>query len=117
MTTNTRIDLRVPYAEKDQAKVHGAQWDSENRTWYAPPGTDLRKPETVAAQGRPDRDHPSQTRPRRRQPRRAIALTELLGRVKGVIDEGFPNRRLGSCRDQRTTWQERTPVSHPDRAQ
>ena len=23
MTTNTRIDLKVPYAEKDQAKVHG----------------------------------------------------------------------------------------------
>ena len=41
MTTNTRIDLKVPYAEKDQAKVHGAEWDTENRTWYAPPGTDL----------------------------------------------------------------------------
>ena len=41
MTTNTRIDLKVPYAEKNQAKVHGAQWDTENRTWYAPPGTDL----------------------------------------------------------------------------
>jgi Domain of unknown function (DUF5710) len=36
MTTNTRIDLNVPYAEKDQAKVDGAQWDTENRTWYAP---------------------------------------------------------------------------------
>ena len=52
MTANTRIDLRVPDAEKDQAKVHGAQWDRENRTWYAPPGTDLRKPETVAARRR-----------------------------------------------------------------
>ncbi len=33
MTTNTRIDLKVPYAEKDQAKVHGARWDRENQTW------------------------------------------------------------------------------------
>jgi Domain of unknown function (DUF5710) len=41
MTTNTRIDLKVPYAEKDQAKVHGAQWDTDNRTWYAPAGTDI----------------------------------------------------------------------------
>jgi Domain of unknown function (DUF5710) len=28
MTLKTRIDLKVPYAEKDQAKVHGAQWDT-----------------------------------------------------------------------------------------
>ena len=41
MTTNTRIDLKVPFVEKDQAKVHGARWDRENQTWYAPPGTDL----------------------------------------------------------------------------
>ena len=31
MTTNTRIDLKVPFVEKDQAKVHGARWDQENR--------------------------------------------------------------------------------------
>ena len=55
MTCNTRIDLKVPYVEKDQAKVHGARWDRENQTWYASPGTDLEKPQAVAAQGRPDR--------------------------------------------------------------
>ncbi len=37
MTSNTRIDLRVPYAEKDQAKVHGAQWDLGKQTCYGPP--------------------------------------------------------------------------------
>jgi len=36
MTLKTRIDLKVPYAEKDQAKVHRARWDRENQTWYAP---------------------------------------------------------------------------------
>jgi len=41
MMTNTRIDLKVPYAEKDQAKVLGARSDTESRTWYAPLGTDL----------------------------------------------------------------------------
>ena len=38
MTTNTRIDLKVPFVEKDQAKVHGARWDRDNQTWYAPLG-------------------------------------------------------------------------------
>jgi exodeoxyribonuclease VII large subunit len=89
MTLNTRIDLRVPYSEKNQAKVHGAQWDGENRTWYAPPGTDLRNlrrwlPDRVL-EGTPD---PSPPPPKLTE--KGIALTELLGRVKSVIDEGFP---------------------------
>jgi hypothetical protein len=29
-----RIDLTVPYAEKDQAKRWGAKWDAARRTWY-----------------------------------------------------------------------------------
>jgi Domain of unknown function (DUF5710) len=34
MTLTTRIDLKVPFVEKDQAKVHGARWDRENQTQY-----------------------------------------------------------------------------------
>ncbi len=72
MTTNTRIDLKVPYIEKDQAKIHGAQWDTENRTWYAPAGetTDQSTAPKKAEEG--------------------VALSELLDRVKGVINEAFP---------------------------
>ena len=33
MTNNTRIDLKVPFVEKDHAKVYGARWDRENQTW------------------------------------------------------------------------------------
>lgn len=29
-----RIDLKVPYADKDQAKMLGAKWDSVAKTWY-----------------------------------------------------------------------------------
>ncbi len=90
MTTNTRIDLKVPYAEKDQAKVHGAQWDTENRTWYAPPGTDLQNlkrwlPRGVVTEStKPD---PTPTK----AAENGISLSELLGQVKGVIDECFPS--------------------------
>jgi hypothetical protein len=31
---NTRIDLQVPFAEKDQAKAAGARWDANARAWY-----------------------------------------------------------------------------------
>lgn len=35
-----RIDLVVPFAEKDQAKQRGARWDPVKRVWYVPAGGD-----------------------------------------------------------------------------
>lgn len=29
-----RVDLQVPYSEKDEAKRRGARWDIARRTWY-----------------------------------------------------------------------------------
>lgn len=36
----SRVDLQVPFAEKDDAKRLGARWDGRQRTWYVPEGTD-----------------------------------------------------------------------------
>ncbi len=30
----TRVDLRVPYSEKDDAKALGARWDASIKKWY-----------------------------------------------------------------------------------
>jgi hypothetical protein len=30
--------LKVPYAQKDQAKALGARWNNERKTWYVPDG-------------------------------------------------------------------------------
>lgn len=35
-----RIDLNVPFAEKDEAKRLGARWDGERKVWYVPEGID-----------------------------------------------------------------------------
>lgn len=35
-----RVDLQVPFAEKDDAKRLGARWDGRQRTWYIPEGID-----------------------------------------------------------------------------
>lgn len=32
--------LKVPYAEKDEAKALGARWNAERKSWYVPDGTD-----------------------------------------------------------------------------
>lgn len=36
-----RIDLKVPYAEKDTAKALGARWDAEKKVWYVKDVADL----------------------------------------------------------------------------
>jgi len=33
-----RVELSVPYAEKDVAKALGAKWDVANKLWYLPEG-------------------------------------------------------------------------------
>jgi exodeoxyribonuclease VII large subunit len=91
MTCSTRIDLRVPFAEKDQAKARGAQWDGRNRIWYAPAGTDLRPlrrwlPDGLGEQPAVE----SSAAPPPRQPEKGISLGELLRRVQGTIQDGFP---------------------------
>lgn len=36
-----RVDLAVPFKEKNEAKALGAKWDKTGSTWYVPEGTDL----------------------------------------------------------------------------
>ncbi|SFK38056.1 DUF5710 domain-containing protein [Caulobacter sp. UNC279MFTsu5.1] len=35
------MDLKVPYADKDQAEALGARWEPSRRCWYVPDGLDL----------------------------------------------------------------------------
>lgn len=37
----TRVDLNVPFEEKELAKKLGARWDPDKKVWYAPSGTKL----------------------------------------------------------------------------
>lgn len=36
-----RVNLDVPFADKNEAKAAGAKWDKTEKTWFAPKGTDL----------------------------------------------------------------------------
>lgn len=36
-----RTVLFVPYKEKEEARLHGARWDKDEKTWFAPVGTNL----------------------------------------------------------------------------
>ena len=36
-----RVDLRCPFAEKDEAKGLGAAFDWTSKVWYVPAGRDL----------------------------------------------------------------------------
>lgn len=50
-----RVDLKVPFAEKDAAKAAGARWDPNLRVWYVIDPPDLNRfarwvPEVAAFQ-------------------------------------------------------------------
>ena len=36
----SRVYINVPYSEKDEAKVLGAKWDKQEKSWFLKPGTD-----------------------------------------------------------------------------
>jgi hypothetical protein len=44
-----RHDLKVPFAEKDQAKKLGARWDAARKRWYIDGGLDPADVREVAA--------------------------------------------------------------------
>ena len=111
MTADTRIDLRVPYVEKDQAKVHGARWDRDNQTWYAPPGTDLENLKRWLPKGVLDETpDPDPTSPK--ESREGHRPHRTPGRVKGVIDEGFPTPSGSVPRSASYVARTDTSISH-----
>jgi exodeoxyribonuclease VII large subunit len=83
MTSTSRVDLTVPYVEKDAAKALGARWDRAQQTWYVPAGLDLAPfarwlPGDVEAEpdGGQAPDSPGG---------RGVSLTAFLSRIKAVI--------------------------------
>lgn len=38
--SSLRVDLQVPFAEKDEAKTLGARWDAIQKVWFVPAGVD-----------------------------------------------------------------------------
>lgn len=67
-----RVDLKVPYAEKDEAKALGAKFDGDRKVWYVPDGVDpssfTKWIESEKAQVASAKAGPS-PRPRKRRPR------------------------------------------------
>jgi exodeoxyribonuclease VII large subunit len=93
MTLPTRIDLAVPYSRKEEAKALGARWDSDQRTWYAPAGTDLRHFDRrwLPKGCEPDQESKPPSSEAGAEPEKGVSLTDLLAQVKGVIDRGLPD--------------------------
>lgn len=40
---NLRVNLNVPFKEKDEAKKLGAKWDPQIKKWYIPDGLKVDK--------------------------------------------------------------------------
>ncbi|MCL5825204.1 DUF5710 domain-containing protein, partial [Neisseria meningitidis] len=38
VVSDERVYVQIPYADREQAKMLGAKWDKEEKSWYIPPG-------------------------------------------------------------------------------
>jgi hypothetical protein len=60
-TVEERVYIDCPYTDKNEAKMLGARWDTEERLWYVPQGVDLapfikwiHSPDTLTPHQNPD---------------------------------------------------------------
>ena len=115
MALTTRVDLLVPYVEKEDAKALGARWDKDRKVWFAPPGVD---PSTL---GRwlpkgftpPTAEEPTSPS----EPERGTALIDLLAQVREAIEQGLPDTVWVRAEVSELRGQERPRVPEPRRAE
>jgi exodeoxyribonuclease VII large subunit len=93
MKLDARVDLNVPYSEKDDAKALGAWFDRDAKRWYAPPGTDLDNlkrwlPKEFWAANTPASGENNDLVASSNE--KDVSLFELLTKVKGVVERGLP---------------------------
>ena len=88
MILDSRIDLNVPYVEKEDAKALGARWDVDRKVWYAPPGTDLQ----LLGRWLPRDFTPAQPAESNEaaEPERGTALIDLLAQVRLAVEGALP---------------------------
>jgi exodeoxyribonuclease VII large subunit len=94
MRRDRRVDLLVPFAEKEYAKARGARWDHENQTWYAPPGANLRLLTRwlprLAVAVEDEADEPAEALPVANGTAVGVELSDLLAGVKEAIENALP---------------------------
>ncbi len=89
MALTTRVDLLVPYVEKEDAKALGARWDKDRKVWYAPPGVDPATLGRWLPEGfTPPRAEESNAAT---EPEKGTALIDLLAQVREAIEQGLPD--------------------------
>ncbi len=83
MITGSRVDLRVPYPEKNDAKKMGARWDPDRQTWYVPPGLEIQSFGRWLAKVAHESDQVAEA------PGDGVSLSSFLDRVRDVIQRGL----------------------------
>ena len=85
----TRVDLLVPYVEKEDAKALGARWDKDRKVWFAPPGIDHSTLGRWLPKGftPPTAEEPAAPS----EPEKRTALIDLLAQVRSAIEQGLPD--------------------------
>src|SRR3954471_17633833 len=89
MALTSRVDLVVPYVEKEDAKALGARWDKDRKVWFAPPGIDHATLGRWLPRGFTPPTAEEPTAPS--EPEKGTALIDLLAQVRSAIEQGLPD--------------------------
>src|SRR3954469_4865810 len=98
MALTTRVDLLVPYVEREDAKALGARWDKDRKVWFAPPGTD---PSTLGRwlpKGFKPPTAEESTTPS--EPEKGTALIDLLAQVRTTGERHLASSRGPATRSE-----------------
>ena len=78
--------LRVPFAEKNEAKALGAKWDPTERAWYVPEGRDAAPFARWIGDGPVDpRPDPEPVALETREPAEALSLAAYMANAQAVV--------------------------------
>ncbi|MBS0357070.1 MAG: hypothetical protein JSR83_24560 [Proteobacteria bacterium] len=94
-----RTNLKVPFAEKDDAKRLGARWDPANKTWYVKDAEDLTSfARWLPAPGEAAATPPTSQPATRSRPATAAAMVKVGARYFELACDCLPWEGCATCR-------------------
>lgn len=92
--SDCRIDINVPFSEKERVKAFGARWDATKKSWYIPPGISL---ESFHPWLSGDLKIKSEEITCLEEKNQGISLSVFLSKITQTVIQAFPKSEWIKC--------------------
>lgn len=94
MLSDSRIDLQVPFPQKEQAKALGARWDMAQKSWYIPPGLSIENFHPWLPDALKEKLNCSVSVGQQNQ---GVSLSVFLSQITQTVIQAFPQSQWIKC--------------------